>query len=241
MVSKRVSSSSARQSERSARGLDVVRHRRPQARRRHPGVAAGLVDHAHDAGRALVGRGREPELIGQIAVGRPRHRHRPGVGRVGQEAAERHDELGAALARDLEDAARVVLPAVLRLDADHHRDVVAARQRAPGEGVLRPCHAPRVVLAERDDRADFLEIVELVGVELAELLRSQLLAQEERAQRGRLAAVVPAVERAHEHALAQSRPCGPDEAFHACSVGARRLGDLYRPACAADGESPYTA
>ena len=131
---------------------DVVRDGRPQARRRDAGFLAGVVHDADDAGRALVGRGCEAELVGEVAVGRAGHGHRARVRRVGQEAAERDDELGAALARHLDDAARVELPAVLRLDADHHRDVVAARQRRVGEGVLGPRQAPRVVLAERDDR-----------------------------------------------------------------------------------------
>ena len=55
----------------------------------------------------------------------------------------------------------------------------------------------------RRPAARLLEIVEFVRVELAELRGRELLAQEERAQGGRLAAVVPAGERAHEYALAQ--------------------------------------
>ena len=73
-------SHSALRRARARRQRDVVRHRRPQAHRRHARRAAGVVEHADDAGRPLVARGREPELLDE------RRRRSPlpvtGAGRV---------------------------------------------------------------------------------------------------------------------------------------------------------------
>ena len=57
---------------RARRERDVVRHGRPEADRRQPRPAARVVEDADDAGRALVARGSQPELLDERRVGRRR-------------------------------------------------------------------------------------------------------------------------------------------------------------------------
>ena len=54
---------------RARRERDVVRHGRPQARRREARVLARVVEHADDPGRPLVARGLEAEALDQLRVG----------------------------------------------------------------------------------------------------------------------------------------------------------------------------
>ena len=73
-----------------------MRHRRPEADRAEARGAARVVEDADDPGRPLVARELEPELLDERRVGR-----RAGHGRgarvrdVGEQGAERHDELDA--------------------------------------------------------------------------------------------------------------------------------------------------
>ena len=55
---------------RARRERDVVRHRRPEAHRRDARLAAGVVHDADDAGRALVARRLETELVDERGIGR---------------------------------------------------------------------------------------------------------------------------------------------------------------------------
>ena len=63
-------STSARARARARRERDVVRHGRPEAGRRQAGAPAGVVEDADDAGRPLVARRLQPELLDERLVGR---------------------------------------------------------------------------------------------------------------------------------------------------------------------------
>ena len=92
-----------------------------------------------------------------------------------------------------------------RLDPDHEDRV------APGAGQLRvqkhvlgPVDPPGVAVDERDVRPRCLEVVELLGIDVAEALRRPGLREEARRERGPLRAVVPAAKRGHHDRAARS-------------------------------------
>ena len=130
------------------RHRDVVRHRRPEARRREAGRAARVVEHADDPGRALVARGLQAELLDQVGVGRARgDRRRPRVRHVGEQRAERDDELDAELAaRPRRRATRTCASA----GSARCRAGASRRARRPAaarvEGVLRPVDPARLAV-----------------------------------------------------------------------------------------------
>ena len=132
-----------------------MRHGRPQAHRRDARAAARVEEHADDAGRPLVARELQPELVDELRIGRrARDRRRPRVRHVGDERAERHGELDAELAREIGDDLAERPPAVVRLDADEEdRVAVGSRDARPEERVLRPLDLPRPPVLERDDAA----------------------------------------------------------------------------------------
>ena len=98
---------------------DVVRHRGPEADRRQPGLDAGVLEDAEDAGRSLVAGGAPARSAprGLGVVGRAGDRGRPGVRRVGQQRAERDDDRHVELAQDLDQLVAEAAPAHVRLDA----------------------------------------------------------------------------------------------------------------------------
>ena len=90
---RRRSAPSTRRTQRQRRlrvggGGDVVGHGRPQARRRQPRVGAGGVQHADDAGRALVARARHAQAR-RPARGRRRSRSSSPGGCAGRRRAAR--------------------------------------------------------------------------------------------------------------------------------------------------------
>ncbi len=146
---------------------DVVRHRRPDRQRGYPGPAARVLDDPDDAGRAFVARRLQVQAAGDALVRRgAAHRHRPGVRRVGQQRAERHDHLHAELVAALEQLGRERLPPHVRLDAadqDHvAADVGQPRERDPRR---RPGDEPPAVVVEGDHRPVDLEVVVVLGLE----------------------------------------------------------------------------
>ena len=115
-----------------------MRNGGPEAARLQAGVLAVVVQHPDDAGRALVARRLQAELLGHVGVGAAGDGDGPGVRRVGQQPAERDDHRATRFASRLDDRRAVGLPAVLRLDPEKHEQVaLGARQRCPcGVGSL---------------------------------------------------------------------------------------------------------
>ena len=181
---------------RARRERDVVRHRRPEARRRDALVAAGVLEHADDPGRPFVARVLEAEALDELRVARRAgHRRRARVRHVGEQRAERDDELDVEIAREVEHELREGLPAQARLDAEQQHDVaVGARDPSVVEGVLRPLDLPRHPLVERDVRPVRLEVDEALRIDVREPLGVPDAREVARGERRTLAAVVPAPE-----------------------------------------------
>ena len=104
------------------RAAEVVRRRRPDARRRQLGAQAGVVQHADDAGRALVARAGDAaarELRLHAVVGAEAgERHRARVHGVRDQRAERDEAPRADGARQARDLAAEAAPLEVRLGAD---------------------------------------------------------------------------------------------------------------------------
>ena len=115
---------------RARRERHVVRHGRPEADRAEARRAARVVEDADDPGRPLVAGELEPELLDERRVGR-RAGHGRGtrVRHVGEQRAERHDELDAEVLRQADDEVGERAPAVVRLDAERGSP---RRGRCPG-------------------------------------------------------------------------------------------------------------
>ena len=116
---------------RAGRERDVVRDRGPEARGGDPGLAAGVVQDADDAGRALVARGREAQLLtssGSLAE------PVTGRGRVcGTSARSAPSVTTSSTPRSLarpDDLAGERPPARVRLDAEED-----ARRRGSSPGI----------------------------------------------------------------------------------------------------------
>ena len=110
----------------------VLRHRRPQRRRRDPGRGHRVVEHADDAGRTLVARALEVEAIDQLGVaGRADDLHRPGVRHVGEQGAEADGHPRAELLGDADELGAEQLPAQRRLGTEHEQHVAAGHRRRP--------------------------------------------------------------------------------------------------------------
>ena len=133
---------------------DVVRHGGPQRDRRDVGGAARVVEHADDAGRALVARRLHAESLDQARVGRARgHGRRARVRDVGEQRAERDDELDAQLAREPGDQGAERAPAQARLAAEQQQRVLrGVSSLRVVERVLRPVDPPHRPVDERDLR-----------------------------------------------------------------------------------------
>ena len=114
------------------------------------GPAARVVQNADDAGRALVARGRQSELLDELRIARGAgDRARARVRDVRQERAERDDELDFELLSELHDLAGEGAPTRARLDAEQEHRVALGMRRDDGngrveEGVVRPVDVPRL-------------------------------------------------------------------------------------------------
>ena len=105
---------------------------------------------------------------------------------VGEERAERDDELDAEVGRELGDERRERPPANVRLDAEQqHRVAVGARNLRVVEGVVGPVDLAGDAVDERDVRPRRLEVEELLGVDVREPGRLPV-AREKAARRARL-------------------------------------------------------
>ena len=193
-----------------------MRHRGPEARGGDARAPARVVDDADDPGRALVAGGLEAELLDQVRVGRaPRHRRRPRVRDVGEQRAERDDQLDAELAREVDDQAAERAPAQVRLDAEEQDGVAVHPVWARVvEDRLRPVDPAREPLLELHVRARRLEVVEALGVDLGEPPRVPALGEVAGCERGALAAVVPAPERSDQDRTLERRAASDVELRH---------------------------
>jgi hypothetical protein len=119
---------------------------------------------------------------------------------VGEERAERHEQLDVEVSSEVDDQLAEGQPAQARLDPQEEHGV-AIRPRNPGvvEGVLRPLDPPRQPLVERDVRPVRLEVEKPLGIDVGEALRlpdpREVAARERRPR----AAVVPAAEGGDQH------------------------------------------
>ena len=184
----------------------VVRHRPPtDISTSMPARASGVGEHADDAGRALVGGRRQPELPHQVPVaGRGTE---TGIGRVcGVSASSAPSRCTrVTLAERRAEAIRVLNWRQRRLGSmpsDQHQ-VPAAGQLGQLELGGRPGDLALVVGVQLDLRPVDLEVVEVVGVEGEDQLGLVRLGEVlDRAGR-RVAGVVPAAEGRHDHRVDQ--------------------------------------
>jgi hypothetical protein len=203
-----------------------MRNRGPQARRRDARAATGVVEDAHDPGRAFVAGGGEAELADELRVARrPGHGRRARVRDVREESAERDDELDVDVVSELDDLIRERPPAEVRLDSEQeNRVAVGTRDRGLVEDRLRPVDAAREALLERDVRPRRLEVEELLGIEVGEPARLPALREEAERERGALRTVVPAAERGDEDGASDVRtPLDADVAGDSRSLRSRGL------------------
>jgi hypothetical protein len=88
---------------------------------------------------------------------------------VGEERAERDDELDTEVGRELRNEGRERPPADVRLDAEQQQRVaVGARNLGVVEGVVRPVDLPSDAFDERDVRPRGLEVEERLWVDVGE-------------------------------------------------------------------------
>ena len=175
---------------------DVVRNGRPQRCARHPGLLARLVQDADDPGRALVGRGIEGEPVDQRVVGGERgDADGARVGDVGQQRAERHDELDAERLGELDHGRAERAPAVGRLrPGEDHQIARRARDARLEDLDVGPLDRALAPAREPDGRPRRLEVDELLRVDQREALGAEGGAEEAQRGRGGLTRVVPALE-----------------------------------------------
>ena len=176
-----------------------MRNGGPQARRGEPGLLTGGVEDADDPGGPLVGRGREAEAGDQRGVGgEAGDRHRPGVGDVREQGAERDDELGAERFDELDDHRRERAPPERRLAPREQNQVTRCAGDAGFVELDRgPLDLARPAVGQLDPRPGRLEVVELLGVDRREPAGRQRAADERDRTRSRVGRVVPALERAY--------------------------------------------
>ena len=195
---------------RARREGDVVRHRRPEADRPEARRAARVVEDADDPGRPLVARELQPELLDERRVGgRAGHGRGARVRHVGEQGAERHDEVHADVPGQTDHEVGERAPAVVRLDADEdHRVAVGSGDRRVVEGVLGPLDPARQPLVERHRRSHRLEVHERLRVDVREARRVPLLDEVAGGHGCGLSAVVPAAKRRDHHGASQRRAFG---------------------------------
>jgi hypothetical protein len=150
-----------------------VRYGRPEARRREALSAAGVVQHPDDSGRPFIAGCRKPELLDELLVARrPGDRGGTRVRDVGEQRAERDDELDAEVAGDGNDLVREGAPAEIRLEPEHEHGVpLRLGDGRVVEGRLRPDDLASDPTLERDVGASRLEVEELLGIDVGEAPR----------------------------------------------------------------------
>ena len=188
-----------------------------------PARAKRVVQHADDAGGALVVRAGEAQPLDQLlVVRRARHPDRPGVRRVGEQRAEGDDEPASERSGEVGDRLGVRPPPQLGLGRPEEDDVADVVGLRPGEGVLGPVDAAGHAFGEADMGAGLGEVVELLGVDGGERLASPLDEQVTDGAGRRFAGVVPALERGDEDRFVQVRVLEPPDVVHrACTLSAR--------------------
>ncbi len=142
----------------------VVGHRRPQARRRQPGVGAGRVQHPHDPGRPFVARARHPQALQQGAVGGVAgQRHRAGVRDVPEQRTQRHHDLHPEGLGEVHQVGPEGAPAHRRLDPLYEHQVARGPRRGGFEDFhRRPGDLALFALVQGDAGTVGLEVVELL-------------------------------------------------------------------------------
>ncbi len=187
-----------------------MRNRRPEADRAEARRAARVVEDADDAGRSFVAGELQPELLHERRVGgRARHGRGARVRHVGEQGAERDDEVDADVPGEADHEVRERTPAVVGLDTDEdHRVAVGSGDRRVVEGVLGPLDPARKPFVERHRRTDGLEVHERLRVDVREAGRVPLLDEVAGGHGRGLSAVVPATKRRDQHGAPQRRAFG---------------------------------
>ena len=196
-------------SARARRERDVVRHGRPEAHGGNSRLPAGVVQDADDARRPLVPRGLQPELLDEREIARGARDGRGArVRHVGEQRAERDDELDAEVAREADDELVEGAPAVVRLDAEEdHGVAVGARDRRPtwktfsGQSICRVSPSSSVTVGRVAWKS-----TKPSGSISAKRLASQMRASVPAGERRSLAAVVPAAKGRDQDGSPQRRP-----------------------------------
>ncbi len=158
--------------------------------------------------------------------------HGPRVRRVGEQTAERDHELDLHRAHELEHRLAERAPAQLRLDAEQDRDVaLEARERGVRDRVLRPVDAADEPVLEAHRRPRLLEVVELLGIDVAEALgaRGSHAGRSRRASRPGRRRSSP--EGAHEHRVAEDGAAVPYEMVHTRRVPRAPRANAHRRGC----------
>ena len=148
-------------------GGQVVGDRSPQTHRRQPDLAAGLLHHAHDSGRSLVGRRHQAMPLDEGRIGgHADDGHRAGVGHPADESPQQDRLFYIAFGQELGDEPAVGLPAIAGLlTEDNHQVTLIGRQPDCVEVGLRPREAAGAAFVDVDDGAAGLEVVELFGLD----------------------------------------------------------------------------
>ncbi len=137
------------------------------------------------------------------------------MGNIGEQCAERHDELTAGLGGDAADVVTEAAPLKVGFRPDHDDKVVLTRRDRRGKAVSR---RPRDAAHDAIDQLDLgtvgLEVEVGLGVEPREPVSVEVRDQPLRGCRRRVGCVVPPFERGDEHRTSQPRVVVPDEAGH---------------------------
>src|SRR6266508_1097750 len=164
------------------------------------------------------------ELLDLLVVrGAPDHRHRPGVGDVGQERPQRDQPFGLERPAEVHDGRPEGPPPHVRLGAREQHDVPPLH---PGVVELagRPFDDPGHPVHEADRGPADLEVEELLGVDAGERGGLPGLLEVARGRARGLAGVVPAPERGHQDGPLHLGTLGEHDGVH-CQEdypGARR-------------------
>ncbi|CKP55975.1 Uncharacterised protein [Mycobacterium tuberculosis] len=183
----------------------IVRHRRPKRHRRDAGPHTGRLEDAGDAGGALVACFLKAELPRRRrGVGRARDRHRPGVWGVGQQRPQDHHGVHVEFVDDRQQLVAKRAPAHIRLHPAHqHHVAVAAGWAAVRDPHGRPLQFAGNPIDLADDRP--IDLVVVVGL-VIDLDNRQCLPAGRQVCHGiagRVAGVVPALERSHDDGVVQ--------------------------------------
>ena len=201
-----------------------------------PAGDAGVLEHPGDPGRTLVAGLLQPEELRRVGgVGRARNRHRPGVRRVRQQCAEDDDGVDIELVGDGQQLGAECAPPHIRLDAVHQHDVAV---RAGWAAVRNVHRRPHQLAGHTVDLPDHrpIDLVVVVGlvVDLDDRLGLPDRVQVLERVAGRVAGVVPALERRHHdgvvrvragrRACGRSHPTGSLRQRKACAGSASLMG-----------------